>query len=332
MTGSHGDPADLFQTGATRREADIVLIPAPLEATVSYGGGTRYGPTAIARAAPQLDEVDPVFGPFHETRIIIDPLDESLGAICGQVNEVRQQPETSERLGRLNELTIRAHDRIHALVTGVFDSGKTPGVIGGEHSVAYGAIRAAADRYEGLGVLQIDAHMDLRENYEGYVWSHASVMHNVVELPRLGILVQVGVRDISADEYAKANADPKIRAFPMGQLDDAMDGGAPWSELRDRMIDMLPERVWVSFDIDGLEPHLCPGTGTPVPGGLSFHRATSLLQRIRETGRKVVGFDLVEVAPSLGAPEGRDSIDAIVGARVLARLCIVAGTAARLGR
>lgn len=312
----------MFQTGATRRGARVVLIPAPLEATVSYGGGTSRGPGIIASAAPQLDEIDPAFGTLADAPAVIDPLDERVDAACAAIDALGAGRRGAGQTGRVNELTTQAHDRIRELAAGVLAAGKTPGILGGEHAVAFGGIAAAADAHPGLGVLQVDAHMDLRDAYEGYIWSHASVMRNALGLERLGALVQVGVRDACGEEIEAAEADGRVRTFTMAELDAALDTGATWHEVRDRIVGTLPERVWISFDIDGLEPSLCPGTGTPVPGGLSFHHATSLALGVRESGRAVVGFDLVEVAPSPSATPGRDSLDAIVAARVLARLCL----------
>jgi len=319
---------DLFATGATRRSARVVLIPAPLEATVSYGRGAAMGPRVVAEAAPQLDEIDPAFGILAEAPAVLDPLDERLGNACDEVAALCAGDDARPDTGRINELTTAAHDRIRELVAGVFDAGKTPGIRGGEHAGAFRGIAAAAAEHPGVGVLQIDAHMDLRDAYEGYIWSHASVMRNALEIERLGPLVQVGVRDISAGEADAAEAAERVRTYTMDEINSAIDSGATWNEVRDRIVGTLPEKVWVSFDIDGLDVSLCPGTGTPVPGGLSFRQAGSLLLAVRDSGRAIVGFDLVEVAPSPIVTPGRHSIDAIVGARVLARLCLTAAAGA----
>jgi len=312
----------LFETGATRRSARVVLIPAPMEATVSYGGGAAHGPRIIAEAAPQLDEIDPAFGVLADAPAVLDPLDERLDTACDELARLCGDADSTPETGRINELTTAAHDRIRELAAGVLDAGKTPGILGGEHAVAYGGITAAAEEHPGLGVLQLDAHMDLRDAYGGLIWSHASVMRNALEIEGLGPLVQVGVRDISAEEADAAETAKLVRTYTMDEIASALDSGATWNEVRDRIVGTLPEKVWVSFDIDGLDPSMCPGTGTPVPGGLSFRQAGSLLLGVRDSGRRIVGFDLVEVAPSPVVTPGRDSIDAIVGARVLARLCL----------
>jgi agmatinase len=159
--------------------------------------------------------------------------------------------------------------------------------------------------------------MDLRDSYEGLEWSHASVMHNVLtKIARVSRIVQVGVRDFGEGEMdVGIEEGDRVVTFFDDQWAEEMAEGAAFSDLCRRVIEKLPERVYVSFDIDGLDPALCPGTGTPVPGGLSFHHASILLHAVRESGRRVIGFDLVEVAP------GNGEWDANVGARVLYKLC-----------
>ncbi|MEO1511995.1 MAG: arginase family protein, partial [Planctomycetota bacterium] len=217
-----------------------------------------------------------------------------------------------------------ASERVFAFVrrqTGeILDAGRLPGVIGGEHAVAEGCIVEAAARHPGLGVLQIDAHMDLRASYEGFDRSHASVMHNVLRSEAVGSLVQVGMRDCCVEETRAARSDERVRVFFADDLADRGFRGESFASVASEIVSALPDDVWISFDIDGLEPSLCPGTGTPVPGGLSFAQASHLLHRLAVSGRRVVGFDLTEVAPSETGSD-RDSIDAIVGARVLYRLC-----------
>ena len=165
----------------------------------------------------------------------------------------------------------------------------------------------------------MDAHADLREAYEGFRYSHASIMNNVVrEVPGLQRLVQVGVRDYCDEEDQLVRDNPALlRTFFDADLKREQLDGEPWSRLCGRVVAELPQEVYVSFDVDGLDPSLCPHTGTPVAGGLSFAEATALLRRLVESGRRIVGFDLNEVAPD---PEGRSEWDANVGARLLYKL------------
>ncbi|MDE6139565.1 MAG: arginase family protein, partial [Alistipes sp.] len=198
--------------------------------------------------------------------------------------------------------------------------GKIVGLVGGDHSTAYGMIKAVGERYEEFGVLQIDAHCDLRSAYEGFDYSHASVMYNVLrDVPQLTRLTQVGVREFSRKEYELTRDDVRVEMFCDQELSTARAEGATWREQCDRIVATLPHNVYVSFDIDGLSVECCPHTGTPVPGGLSFNEATYLLGRIVDSGRRIVGFDLVEVVPDID-----DRIDAVIAARLLFKLCSVA--------
>jgi agmatinase len=168
-----------------------------------------------------------------------------------------------------------------------------------------------------MGVLHVDAHADLRVAYEGFTRSHASIMHNVLaDLPEVAKLVQVGLRDLSEEEHERTRTDRRVAAFFDADLAREKLEGMSFARLVDPIVEALPRQVYVSFDVDGLDPALCPSTGTPVPGGLSFHEASYLLRRVVESGRTIVGFDLDEVAP--GA-EG-DEWPANVGARLLYKL------------
>jgi agmatinase len=178
--------------------------------------------------------------------------------------------------------------------------------------VPYGAIATICEEEGSIGVLHVDAHHDLRVAYQDFTWSHASIMHNVLEgLPQVQRLVQVGIRDAGAAEAVRAAEDPRIYVHY-----DANDYPA-WEDV----IAPLPPVVWVSFDVDGLDPSLCPNTGTPVPGGLGWREAMALLRALGRSGRRVAGFDVNEVAPGPEAGEGGDGWDSNVGARLVYKLC-----------
>jgi agmatinase len=197
--------------------------------------------------------------------------------------------------------------------------GRIPAVIGGDHSTPYGLIQAVTEKYNGdLGILHIDAHADLRDAYQGYQHSHASIMHNVMEKVRPAKLVQVGIRDFSPGEYAYIQSNDRIKTYFDPLTKRRLNKGESWQKICDEAVAHLPKNVHISFDIDGLSPELCPGTGTPVPGGLSFDQALALFATVAESGRKIVSFDLNEVA------EEENSIsdwDGNVGARILFKLC-----------
>jgi agmatinase len=236
-------------------------------------------------------------------------------------------------LTRVNELSRWTNERVHETVRAELAKGKLVALVGGDHSAPYGAIRAVAEAYAtrgGVGILHVDAHADLRVAYEGFEHSHASIMHNVTAtLPDVTKLVQVGIRDLcEAERGAIADSRGRIVTHFDHELAGAKHAGETWSAITERIARDLPERVYVSFDVDGLDPSLCPHTGTPVPGGLSWQEATALIAAVVRAGKTIVAVDLNEVVPG---PEG-DEWDANVGARLLYKMIgwmLVSQTGAR---
>lgn len=331
-----GDPeGSVFGLPFSAAQSQVVLLPVPWEATTSYGRGTARGPAAIREASPQLDLFDPMLAAHGLGRPWswgIHMLDEdaeiralnaracacalpiiAVGGVFGE------DAELHAALAEVNACCSQLDAWVEAEVTARLDAGKIVGVVGGDHSVALGSIAAHAARFPGLGILHIDAHADLRRAYEGFERSHASVMDNVLDrIEGVARLVQVGIRDLSAQEWTRSRDEPRVVTHLDAVLRDRTLDGTPWAALCREIVEPLPSQVYVSFDIDGLDPALCPSTGTPVPGGLSFAEANVLLLTLLRSGRTVIGFDLVEVAPS-GRPG--DEWDANVGARLLYRLC-----------
>jgi agmatinase len=160
-------------------------------------------------------------------------------------------------------------------------------------------MQALAEKHGDFGILQVDAHCDLRDSYEGFTYSHASIMHNALKIPQVKRLVQIGIRDYSVHEKEVIDtSSERIKTFFDDDIRERQYKGARWLEIVNDAIGCLPEKVYVSFDIDGLEPSLCPHTGTPVPGGLRFAEAMFLIQELALSGKKIIGFDLNEVSPS----------------------------------
>ncbi|WP_170763780.1 agmatinase [Ruegeria lacuscaerulensis] len=243
-------------------DARFRVIPVPLERTVSYGSGTAKGPEAIIEASNELERItghaEPcVEGIFTEAELDCDAA----------------LPEIMERLAQRTEAAVRA--------------GKIPVVLGGEHSLSYGSIMGVARALgQPIGIVQIDAHADLRNAYQGEKHSHASVMHLLAEE---GVrLAQFGVRAISTEE---AKSRLKNHVFHV-DAEELVTGNIHAVDLPED----FPESVYVSFDVDGLDPSLMPATGTPVPGGLGYYQALRLVEHALK-GRKCVGFDVVELAP-----------------------------------
>ena len=327
--------------GLPHAEADaaVVLVPVPWEATTSYGGGTSGGPRAFARACAQVDLYDlDVERPYaHGIHMLAEPPEivawnDEAKALATRVIEAGgagDDPELGAALARVNALSVEVNAWVERATRRLLDAGKLVGVVGGDHSVPYGALRAIASRGP-FGVLHVDAHSDTRRAYEGFVHSHASIFHNVLEdVPEVTCLVQVGIRDVCEEEVAYTRAQGARvavvydRAIAARRLD-----GEPFTRTARAIVDRLPDDVWVSFDVDGLDPRYCPHTGTPVPGGLDFHEAVALLRELVRAGKRIIGFDLNEVAPNPRDPD--DEWDANVGARLLYKL--VGFTLASQGR
>lgn len=324
------DNGNYFGLPISPEEADLVLISAPWDVTVSYGSGTAFAPDAMIEASTQLDLYDLSAPDCWRRGIATAPVDYSLQELSERLRrdaerviehleEGGSQSDDSviRKIRRVNEGCREMNDNIRRQAEEWLREGKLVGLVGGDHSTPYGLISALAEKHPSFGVLHIDAHCDLRVAYEGFEFSHASIMHNILrDLPQVERLVEVGVRDFCDQEYERAQNDPRIEMFhDLALARNAFDG-VSWREQCRRIIEKLPREVYVSFDIDGLSPDNCPHTGTPVPGGLSFREAVCLLEQLAESGRRIIGFDVVEVTP-----KAEERIDEIVGARILYKLC-----------
>jgi agmatinase len=310
--------------------AELVLVPVPWEATTSYGGGTAGGPAAILSASHQVDLFDLELGRMYEHGIAMLPepslitrINRKARAKAKRIIEAGGVIGDSEALVRalfkVNEWSEQVNTWVRETTEHWLAQGKIVGVVGGDHSVPFGAIQAYAQKVGSFGILHLDAHSDTRRAYEGFEWSHASIMENVLrKIPQVEKIVQVGIRDMCEEEMDRIRAEgSRVALYSDDRLNEARFAGQSWNDIVRAIVDELPSRVYLSFDIDGLNPALCPHTGTPVPGGLSFPEAVSLVRRVVRSGRRIVGFDLNEVAPG---PE--DEWDANVGARLLYKMCL----------
>jgi agmatinase len=328
--GPAPEGSGVFGLPYSEDEAKLVYLPVPWEATTSYGGGTSRGPAAIVAASRQVDLFDlDVQKPYEPGLFMLEEssevraFNERAKALAQQVIEaggdVQGDAELTQALAEVNRLSYAVDDFVARETERLLEAGKIVGVVGGDHSVPFGAIRTVAGRSP-IGVLHFDAHSDTRRAYEGFVRSHASIMHNVLEeVEGVTRLVQVGIRDVCEEEvdYLASQGD-RVRVFFDRDIARRKLSGEPFAAIAQAVVLALPSDVWVSFDIDGLDPRFCPHTGTPVPGGLDFHEAVFILRALVESGRTIVGFDLNEVAPNLDNPD--DEWDANVGARLLYKL------------
>ena len=307
-------PADpnsgLFGFDTAPEDAEVVILGVPWEPTVSYGRGTAATPSRIVRASHQLDLYDDFLGRSVGPEIAMAPLRQDWAA----ANQAACRAAARGDVADVNAASARLNEVLYAEAALHLAAGRRIGVLGGDHSAPYGALRAVAETHGSIGILQVDAHHDLRVAFEGYEHSHASIMHNVLErIPQLTALVCVGVRDYSVTERECAAKDERVRTFYDRDLKREAFRGRAWDDACAEIVAALPPTVYVSFDVDGLDPRFCPHTGTPVPGGLGFDEARHLLEAVVASGRSVVGFDLCEVAPG---PDG-DEWDLNIGARLL---------------
>jgi agmatinase len=323
----------IFGLPFTREESRLILIPIPFDATTSYGGGASGGPAAILNASAQVDLYDLQYGRVYEAGLFMEPIDETVLHLSLKARQaakpVIEAGGAEPRIVRLraplmeiNAACETVNRFVHERVSRVLREGKLPGLVGGDHSTPFGAIRACAEHVgaDGIGILQIDAHMDLRDAFEGFQWSHASIMFNVLKhIPGVRRLVQVGIRDFGESEMtiSKESGGRVVTHYDLDWSKRLMRG-EHFEKLCQEAADALPRNVYISFDIDGLDPALCPHTGTPVAGGFSFNQMSVLLETLARSGRRVVGFDLNEVSPS---DYPSDEWDANVGARALYKLC-----------
>jgi agmatinase len=245
-------------------KAQVLVFPVSYEATVSYGGGTGAGAMAIIEASRNMELYD------EET-------DAEVYKIGIHTLEEFQPLETPEAM--MNGLYERTRE--------LLKEEKFLCMLGGEHSVSAPVIRAHAEKFHNLSILQIDAHADLRDEYDGTPHSHASIMARCVKDLRIPS-VQVGIRSISADEARSLDSGIPTKIFWAKDI----VGRTDWI---DAAIDSLTDNVYLTIDIDGLDPSLVPTTGTPEPGGLGWYEVLTLIQRLAKK-RRVVGMDLVEFA------------------------------------
>ena len=325
---------NIFGLPFSEEEAEVVLLPVPWEVTVSYRQGTARAPEYIFDASMQVDLYDPDVTDGWKKGFYMMPVDKNIRKKsdylrqCAELiishlvdgGKVEENEQLSEKLEEVNDGGAMLCNWVQEMTRTLLKRGKKVGLIGGDHSTPLGYIRALGEVHpNGFGVLQVDAHADLREAYEGFTYSHASIMYNVLkEVPAVTKLVQVGIRDYCDEELVLGRqSNDRVVTFFDADLKDQQYEGTLWRDQVANIIDELPQKVYISFDADGLDPKLCPNTGTPVPGGFELEEVFYLFKKLKQSGREIIGFDVNEVS----CGEGGVGIDAIVGARLLYKLC-----------
>lgn len=327
-----GNPNNnVFGLPFSEEDADLVIFPVPWEVTVSYKAGTARAPEHIFRASLQVDLHDNDTANAWHRGIYMRDVDRTILLksdylrkeaelyinYIAQGENVNDNKFMCKTLKEVNAGGVLLNDWVYNQTKELLAKGKLVGLLGGDHSTPLGYYKAIAEKYGNFGILQIDAHLDLRKSYEGFIYSHASIMYNALnEVPELQKLVQVGIRDYGDDELQLVkDSNDRIVVFYDRAMKERMYEGELWKTIADEIVDQLPQNVFISFDIDGLDPKLCPNTGTPVLGGLEAEQTFYLFRKILATGRRFIGFDLNEVGVS------RTEWDENVGARVLYKLC-----------
>lgn len=326
------DPSDVgihngnfFGFPYTIEESSVVFVAIPWDVTVSFRAGTHLAPKAILAASSQLDFFDFNIEKAWEKKMATAPYSDELEQYNNDVRiyseKIIQHLEAGHQLEDLQQdlsIVNKACDSLNKLVyrrTKIFlDQDKLVGLVGGDHSTPLGYLKALSEKHESFGILHIDAHADLRSGYEGFDYSHASIMYHALMLDSVKKLVQVGIRDVSHLEIALAKSNSRVVQFPDQMLFTNAFEGKTWNNQCLEIIDHLPEKVYISMDIDGLSSEFCPSTGTPVPGGLTYNQVVYLIQQVKNSGRKIIGFDLCEC--------GEDEYDAIIGAQLLFKLAL----------
>jgi agmatinase len=322
------DNGNLYGLPKNIVETDLVVVSVPWDVTVSYAEGTSHAPQLIQEESLQVDLYDFDYANFWEKGIyFVPPNDEilqlskkhrAMAKEAIRLQAIGENPESNTTLKQdIDKVNIACEQMIQYVYDNtkkLIQEKKKVVLLGGDHSTPYGYFKALSDSGVSFGILQIDAHMDLRESYEYFKYSHASIMYNTLKLEGIHSLCQVGIRDFCEEESEFAiNTEKQVNVFYDRAIKKQLIEGKSWVQICDEIVASLPQKIYISFDIDGLDPALCPNTGTPVPGGFDIDSIFYLLDKVKASGKEIVGIDLNEV--------GNSAWDANVGARVLYRLC-----------
>ncbi len=322
---------NIFGLPFSEDNSRVVLLPVPWEVTVSYRTGTSRAPEYMFVASQQIDLYDADMPEGWKSGFYMPEIDKELllrsdylrkeAALyinfLAEGGNIEENDFMKNSLHEVNKGCEELNQWVYKQTRSLLKKQKFVGVIGGDHSTPLGYYRALSEVYDSFGILHIDAHLDLRKNFEDFTYSHASIMYNALEqYPSISKIVSVGVRDYCQEEIDRAAAEgERVCVFFDRDMKRQLCEGGTWQRICDQIVEQLPDQVYLSFDVDGLDPKLCPNTGTPVPGGLELWQFDYLICRVLESGRQLIGFDVVEVGFQ------HSDWDSNVGARILFRLC-----------
>lgn len=325
----------IFGLPYSEEESELIIMSAPWEVTTSYGSGTSLGPKLIYDSSKQMDLCDLEFGMISDKKIFMETISEdefnenliikrraqTLVAKLSTGEPLNEKDQTEQE--EINSLGSKFHEKIQWRAEKYLRKGKKVALVGGDHSSPLGLMKAISKKHPKWSLLHIDAHLDLRESYQGFKHSHASIIRNVIEseFPPQEVIA-LGIRDYCPEEFDFYKSHNNYHCYFDREVKKRLHMGETWYAICNEIAGHIKHPLYISFDIDGLNPFYCPNTGTPVPGGIEYDQMVTLLFLLRENKKKVIGFDLNEV--STGNPEWQDHLDSWdgnVGARILAKLC-----------
>ncbi len=322
---------NIFGLPFTEEDAKLIIIPVPWEVTVSHLAGTARAADHVYRSSLFVDIFDVDGDAGWKKGFYMQEIDKKLLFkndylrkeaelyidYISQGASIEENKFMYKSLKEINEGSAFMNKWVYENSKTLLEKDKLVAVLGGDHSTSLGLMKALSEKHGDFGVLQIDAHCDLRNKYEDFNYSHASIMYNALtELPAITKLVQLGVRDYCEEEWNYiCNSNFRVVTYFDKQVKNRLFEGQTWKTIANEIIQNLPQKVYTSFDIDGLDRKLCPNTGTPVIGGFQSEEMIYLIQKVKESGRELIGFDLVEIGV------GQTDWDSNVGASILWRLC-----------
>jgi agmatinase len=320
----------IFGLPYSEKQSKVIYLPVPWDVTTSYKSGTHDGPKAILKASDQIDFFDLDYEDAYEHGLFMKKAlpgivtkNRQLRSLAEQVIDASEEKIAKSKklqniIQKINQESKLLNEKVEKEILKYLNNDKIPVLVGGDHSTPFGAISAYAKKYKSFGILHFDAHSDTREAYMGFEYSHASIIHNVCEkIPNVSKFVQVGIRDFCEQEYQYISNNKKFSVFFDKDIQDRKFKGESFSKITKEIVSKLPKKVYITFDIDGLDPKYCPHTGTPVPGGLSYNEAVHIIEEVVKSKREIIGLDLVEVTPSKNK---NNEWDANVGMRLLYRM------------
>ncbi|MBQ2365284.1 MAG: arginase family protein [Alistipes sp.] len=326
------DNGNYFGFPVEPNDAALVLLSAPWDATTSMRVGSSYAPDAIIEASRRIDLYDPVSPDSWRKGVATAPIDYTIQDLSLNLHsDAERVMKLHDELGmsvleniiytrslrRVNEGMAEMNKNIYAQSAEWVNKGKIVGLVGGDQSTSYGLVKAIGQKYGEFGMLHIDSKVNLRDKFCGFDFSYASIMHDLLrDVEQIKSLVSVGVREFSPIEWQRAQENERVKLFTGQQIWSSHFEGVNWSTICNQIIAELPEKVYIALDIDGLTMDCSPHTGTIISGGLRFPEVVYLLDKLVNSGRQIVGFDLSGVVPC-----HNDKVDALVAARLLFKMC-----------